>query len=117
MIGLTEYDTEETRLNKNKTWYDPKNGSIISKEFTHRKYFAILSRYLPDRGYTAYYILLCNDKQNRASTRIDDYGRIKLFLNKEEIRLLGLSSITTARNVKVTKVDGDNDSELYEVEL
>jgi hypothetical protein len=117
MIKLNEYDAEETRLNKNKTWYDPKNGSIISKEFSHRKYFSILSKYLPDRDYTAYFILLCDDKQNRASTRIDDYGRVKLFLNKEEIRLLGLSSTIAARNVKATKVDGDNDSELYEIEI
>ena len=117
MINIDAYEETKTRVNKNKTWYDPKTGYIISKEITHRKYFTILSKYLPEIGYTTYYILLFDVKNSGSSTRLDDYGRTKLLLNNEEKRMLELTSITAPKNITLSLIDKDDDSELYKVEL
>ena len=83
-MNLVAYDEITDKINKQKTWYDYKSCSFISREITYRKYYTFLKRYNPKTKTTSYFIVMLDEKDNITKSSVtykDNYGRIILRAN------------------------------------
>lgn len=114
MINISGYVSENDNVNKNKTWFDVKYKILVTKEVKYRNYYSVLSRY--ENHVTNFYLLLHDNKlEGCGKVKQDDYGRIKIRMTSEQNTMFGLDRITRNSNVEISKIDGDEDSELYEI--
>ena len=118
MINLNAYEIPQ-KLDKTKTWINVNKQQLLSREIKFRKYYIITSIYdvIEDKNKT-YLILLDNNHQfyNFNITKTDDYGRIKINL-AEHYAVLNLDKYDKNVNISITYIEGDNESDVYLLEI
>lgn len=118
-MNLSAYDNITPKIDKTKTWIEPKRKLLLSREIKFRKYFTLSKRYNPKYNITNYYIILLDNKlQDRVctSTKIDDYGRIKISLN-QIWNESGLCDRADNFNISVNHLTKDADGDIYYLDI
>ena len=117
MINLNLYDDVVERIDKQKTWLNVKNKLLLSREIKYRRYYFIGKRYYNNDNF--YFIITFDTPpENRQYHKLtmDDYGRVKIKLSSiwESTSLL---DVTTDCNISLTKVEEDDDSSAYYIDI
>lgn len=117
MINLNLYDDVVERIDKQKTWLNVKNKLLLSREIKYRRYYFIGKRYYNNDNF--YFIITFDTPpENRDCHKLtmDDYGRVKIKL-ASIWENTSLSSITSDCNISLTKVEEDDNSSAYYIDI
>ena len=118
-MNLNAYDSITEKIDKTKTWIDTKKCILLSREIKYRKYYVLSRRFNTELNTYDYFIILLDEKPtDRVSyqTRIDDYGRVKIRLY-ELYRESTLSNLEKDINISITKVEHQDDGDIYQLDV
>ena len=119
MINLMQYDNIIEQVDKSKTWFNPNTRFIYSREIANKKYYSFKRKWSDDKKQFDYFLIL-SDKYIPNSkfrvVRIDDDGRMKLRLDSI-FKLSWISSAEHDVNINIQKLEEDNESVVYQIDL
>ena len=118
-MNLNAYDSITEKIDKTKTWIDTKKCILLSREIKYRKYYVLSRRFNTELNTYDYFIILLDEKPtDRVSyqTRIDDYGRVKIRLY-DLYRESTLSNLEKDTNISITKVEHQDDGDIYQLDV
>lgn len=117
MINLNAYEIPQ-KLDKTKTWINVNKQQLLSREIKFRKYYIITQFDAIEDTCKTYLIVSDNNDMfyNFNLTKTDDYGRIKINL-AEHYAVLNLDKYDKNVNIPVKYVEGDNESDVYLLEI
>ena len=73
----------EEHLDRQKTWVNPKDKKLYSRELYYKPYYYLCKRYNNKFASYDYYVIMLDNKQDGKDikkTYVDSYGRIKIDL-------------------------------------
>jgi hypothetical protein len=112
-MNLAAYDIV-TRLDRKKTWIDPKYNRLYSREIkTDRNYFAFSKTYNPDASkYDINLILLDEPISGSTFKIIDKVGLLKIKLDaiKDDI-----PKFDRPTNITIKHIQHENDGDIYKL--
>ena len=116
-MNLIAYDEVIDKIDRQKTWYNYKSSSFISRDISYRKYYTFLKRYNPESKTTSYFIAMLDEKENNIKsniTRKDCYGRVCLRANSI-IKDLDLVHYKRDINISLKHIEHTYDGDIYEI--
>lgn len=118
-MNLNAYDDVKEQVNKNKTWIDVKNKTLLSREIQYRRVTLLSKRYnIVSKSYDYFIIMLDDEPLDRdyVLTNRDDYGRVKIRLTK----IWHDSSLATFDancNIGIQHIDHTDDGDVYQLDI
>ena len=119
MVNFNIYDDANKKLDRTKTWVNVKYKQIISREIKFHKYTSLVYRYSVSSDTYTYFIIVSDEKPTNISsfnTFIDDYGRFKIKVDSIWNKTI-LKTFEKDTNINITHVDGDDTSDVYELDI
>lgn len=111
-MNLSAYDVVNPNINKQKTWYNALYKAIFSREIRFRPYWLLVQR--ESQEGTDYFLVVTEDKSKAKGTcRHDDFGRVKIFLDRKDVITLGLMNVTDDIPITLEQVDVQSDCNIY----
>lgn len=117
MINLFEYDVAKDQKDSN-TVVIKNRKSITSREITYRPYYILLKKFNPNTSTNQYFIAMLDEPdgiRKCSKTILDDYGRVRLYLNGQFNDIIH-SSIIDDKYLKITKVESADNADIYLIE-
>lgn len=118
MINLNAYEIPQ-KLDKTKTWININKQQLLSREIKFRKYYIITTKFDVVENICKIYLIVSDNNDifyNFNLTKTDDYGRIKINL-AEHYAVLNLDKYNKNVNISVKYIEGDNESDVYLLEI
>lgn len=119
MINLNKYDIISNKVDKNKTWVDINKQLLLSREIKYHRFYILSKRFNYDTNEYEFFIIMSDNKIPEAinsSTNKDDYGRIKLRINRI-FNECGLNLLKEDVNIHIECIDEDEESCSYKLHI
>lgn len=113
-MNFTTYDNVKQKLDRTKTWVNPKYKQVFSAEIKYHHYCQIIRKYIPEENIYEYYIAFMDNKDfENKSCRLDELGRTRI--NISEIWNDFCKDISVDTNVILEYIESINGADIFKL--
>lgn len=118
-MNFNIYDNVDDIINKQGTWINVRNKTLLSREIKYRKYTTLVKRYDNSSNNNSYYIIISDDtipNKKYCYTKLDNYGRVKVKLNSIWNNTI-CKNLMQDTNINIDLVEFDDTCEVYNIDI
>uniref|UniRef100_A0AAU8MJZ9 Uncharacterized protein n=1 Tax=Geladintestivirus 1 TaxID=3233133 RepID=A0AAU8MJZ9_9CAUD len=116
-MNFTTYDNVNSkRLDRTKTWINPRYKQVFSAEIKYKNYYQIIVRYNTNTKENEYFVAFMDNKdEDNKSCRIDELGRTRFSI--ANIWNDFCNNITKETNIKLNYEESFDNVDIFRLSL